>query len=168
GSRIDSTVVAHHQPKALISEAYRGIRTSLYFCTRDQSHQHQIIQLTSPLPGDGKSTLSANLAVTIAQSGKSVLLLEADLRRPRVARLFGVSAEAGIIAALNGEREFDECIQETEVPRLFLMPVESRPFNPSELLSSSAFHEMLQVLREKFDFVLIDSPPVLPVTDASV
>jgi len=168
GSLIDITVSAHHQPKSSISEAYRGIRTSLYFSTRDQAQRHKVIQLTSPLPGDGKTTLSANLAVTIAQSGKSVLFLEADLRRPRAARLFGVTAETGLTAALNGEREIDECIHDTEIANLSLLPVETRPFNPSELLGSSTFREMLDVLREKFDFVLIDSPPVLPVTDASI
>ncbi|HUQ71071.1 MAG TPA: polysaccharide biosynthesis tyrosine autokinase [Planctomycetaceae bacterium] len=168
GSLVAPTLFAYHQPKSQLSEAYRGIRTSIYFSTRDQESAYKVIQVTSPLPGDGKTTLTANLAVTMAQSGKRVLLVEADLRRPGAAKLFGLNTDAGLVAAINGDLELDDCQHATEINNLWILPVGTRPFNPSELLSSPRFTQLLQVVREKYDFVLIDSPPLLPVTDASV
>jgi succinoglycan biosynthesis transport protein ExoP len=167
-SLVAATLFAFHQPKSPVSEAYRGIRTSIYFSTRGLAAAHKIIQVTSPMAGDGKTTLTANLAVTIAQSGKRVLLIEADLRRPGAARMFGLKTDAGLVAALNGDLDLDDCIHETDVENLWILPVGTRPFNPSELLSSAPFVQLLEVVREKYDFVLIDSPPLLPVTDASV
>ncbi|MDZ4688211.1 MAG: polysaccharide biosynthesis tyrosine autokinase [Planctomycetaceae bacterium] len=167
-SLVAPTLFAYHQPRSPLSEAYRGIRTSIYFSTREQESAYKVIQVTSPMPGDGKTTLTANLAVTIAQSGKRVLLVEADLRRPGAAKLFGLTTDAGLVGAINGDMELDDCLHATEINNLWVLPVGTRPFNPSELLSSQRFQQLLQVVREKYDFVLIDSPPLLPVTDASV
>jgi len=168
GSAVDSTIVAYHEPQSLLTEAYRSLRTCLYFSTQQQANESQAIQVTSPLPGDGKSTLVANLGVVMAQSGKRVVIVEADLRKPRLANLFGAGITPGIVALLGGDADPEDCIVSTEVPNLWLLPVGRRPENPSELLGSIEFRQLLDLLREKFDLVLIDSPPLLPVTDASV
>ncbi len=168
GSQIHPTVVAFHEPQSPVTESYRGLRTCLYFSAADQNEAPRTIQITSPLPGDGKSTLVANLGVVMAQSGKRVAVIEADMRKPRLARIFGMTPSPGLTALLSGEAELDECIQATEVENLWLLPVGKRPANPSELLGSAAFRQLLELFREKFDLVLIDSAPLLPVTDASV
>jgi polysaccharide biosynthesis transport protein len=164
GSSIDETIIAFHLPKSQQAEAFRAIRTSLFFST--QGKDSQIIQITSPTPGDGKSTLAANLSVAIAQSGKRVLILDADMRRPTVHYLFGIEAEVGFAAVLSGEAELDDAIIDSkEVDGLSVMPCGKRPPNPAELLTSNNMNEILEVIREKFDFVVVDSPPMLAVTD---
>ena len=127
-----------------------------------------MIQTTSPVPGDGKSTLTANLAITIAQSNKRVLLVDGDFRRPSLHRLFGAHNNVGIASVIVGEADPADAIQETEVPNLSLMACGPRPPNPSELLTSPQFEELVNVLREQYDFVLIDTPPVLAVTDPGI
>jgi polysaccharide biosynthesis transport protein len=167
-SPLHASLVAYHQPKSRLAEAYRGVRTSLYFSQRNDDQSHRVLQITSPLAGDGKTTLTSNLAITIAQSGKTVLLIEADLRRPRAARLFGLEKEDGLANVLNGESEIADCVHPSGILNLMVLPAGNRPFNPSELLSTAEFRQLLEVMRGKFDYVLIDSPPLLPVTDASV
>jgi len=166
GSSLDKTMVTYFKPKSRQAEAYRAIRTSLYFSTRGE--QHKVIQITSPNPGDGKTTLSANLAVSIAQSGKRVLLIDADFRRPRIHELLGIDKSIGMSSVINGDTELPDAIQATEVENLWGLACGARPNNPSELLSSRRFAELLDILREQYDFVLIDTPPVLAVTDPSV
>ena len=165
--QISPVVCTVHRPKSPQSESYRAIRTALYFNSRDQ--RHQVIQITSPMPGDGKSTLAANLAVTIAQSGKSVLLLDADFRRPSLHKVFGLPAtDIGLASVVNGDAEPADAMQSiAEVPNLKLMACGHRPSNPSELLSSEQFADVLQLLRDRFDFVIVDTPPVLAVSDPS-
>ncbi|MEE2642447.1 MAG: polysaccharide biosynthesis tyrosine autokinase [Planctomycetota bacterium] len=163
GSAMDESLIAFHLPKSQQSEAFRAIRTSLFF--NSQGKNSQIIQVTSPTPGDGKSTLAANLAISLAQSGKRVLMVDADLRRPTVNYLFGTDSEIGFAAVLNGDAEIDDAIVDSEVAGLSIMPAGSRPSNPAELLTSSHLYDLFEVLREKFDFVIMDSPPMLAVTD---
>jgi len=152
-----------HAPRGRVAEAYRAVRTALYFSTRGGGHQ--VIQITSPNPGDGKTTLSSNLAVSIANSGKRVLLIDADFRRPRVHRLLGASNETGFSQVIQGTTELADAIQETPIPNFSLLTCGARPDNPSELLTSRRFEELVEVLRERYELVLIDTPPVLPVTD---
>jgi capsular exopolysaccharide synthesis family protein len=166
GSPLDPTVYTHHRPKSREAESYRGIRTALYFSTRGSGQR--VIQVTSPNPGDGKSTLAANLAVSIAQSGKRVLLIDADLRKPKVHRIFGVSATKGLAAVLAQECPLAEAVRESGVPGLALMLCGKPPANPAELLTSARLQEVLQAVREQYDMVLIDTPPLLAVTDPSV
>lgn len=166
GSALSEVLVAAHKPKSPLAENFRAIRTALYFSTAGQ--QNHVIQTTSPVPGDGKSTLTANLAVTIAQSNKSVLLLDADFRRPTQHKLFGLTNEVGLSTVVTGEADPVQAAQATEVPNLYVMGCGPRPHNPSELLTSPHFADLLAVLREQYDFVLIDTPPVLAVTDPGI
>ncbi len=164
-SQLDKILITHFKPKSRMSESYRAIRTSLYFSTRGE--QHKVIQITSPNPGDGKTTLSANLAVSIAQSGKKVLLIDADFRRPRLHELFALDKSIGMSSVISGIAELPDAIQATEVENLWGLPCGPRPNNPCELLTSRRFEELLDILREQYDFVLIDTPPLLSVTDPS-
>ena len=165
GSEISPVMITVHRPKSPQSESYRAIRTALYFNNRDE--QHQVIQVTSPMPGDGKSTLAANLAVTIAQSGKSVLIMDADFRRPTLHKVFGLDKPAtGLASIVKGDTEPQDAIIEIrETPNLHVLACGPRPENPSELLSSQQFADTLEMFREQYDFVIVDTPPVLAVSD---
>jgi capsular exopolysaccharide synthesis family protein len=165
-SGIDGGLCTVHRPRMRTAEAYRSIRTALYFSTRGDGHK--VIQITSPEPGDGKSTLTANLAVVIAQSGKSVLLIDADFRRPRIHKLFGLEGIAGMSSVINGEVELADAVQSTSIKNLSILACGPRPDNPSELLTLPRFKELLDVFREKYDFVLIDTPPLMAVSDPSI
>ena len=172
-SRLDPSLCTFFQPKSAFCEAYRAVRTALYFS--NQKGVNKVIQVTSAVPSDGKSTITANLAVTTAQAGKSVLLIDCDFRRPRVHQLFQLNVSKGVAWMVENMREdgrgaemmLGEAVHETEVPNLCVMPCGERPANPAELLSSQKFEKMLSLMREKFDLVLIDSPPLLAVTDPS-
>lgn len=163
---LDPTLVAYHAPRSRAAESFRGIRTALYFST--QGRGHQVIQVTSPTKGEGKSTLLSNLAISIAQSGKTVVLVDADFRRPAIHRLFRLPKEdrSGLASILSGEAEFPDVVRPvTQVPGLSVLPCGPRPVNPAELLASAKFHELIAFLRDRYDFVLVDSPPVLAVSD---
>ena len=162
-SSLDDALVTFHLPKSQQSEAFRAIRTSIFFNGKGKSSQ--ILQVTSPTPGDGKSTLAANLAVSLAQSGKKVLICDADLRRPTVHYLFGNDSDIGFAQVLKGEAEIEDAIADCDVDGLSIMPCGARPTNPSELLTSTRLYELFEVLREKFDYIIMDTPPMLAVTD---
>jgi len=152
-----------HHPRGRDAEAYRAVRTALYFNTRASGHQ--VIQITSPSPADGKTTLACNLAISIAQSGKSVLVVDADFRRPRCHRLLCTPNSKGVVDILNESAELADVLQTTVLPNLTVLPCGHRPDNPSEILTSHRFKALVDMLREKFEFVIIDTPPVLAVTD---
>lgn len=152
-----------HNPKSQAAEAFRAVRTAIYFSTQGQ--KHQVIQVTSPTPGDGKSTLASNLAVTIAQSGKRVLLVDADMRRPSIHKLYGIDDAPGFSDVLVEQVELEDAIRPSEVEDLDVLPCGNKPVQPSELLTSYRLPEVIQQVREMYDFVIIDTPPVLVVTD---
>ncbi len=154
-----------HQESSHLAEAFRGVRTSMYFSTAAQNQQ--VIQVTSPLPGDGKSTIVANLAVTIAKSGKSVLVLDADFRRPSLSKLLGIDDRKlpGLSSVVAGKTELVDATIETVIENMYFVPAGQRPHNPSELLSTAEFKHLLEVCRDRYDFVIVDTPPVLAVTD---
>ncbi|MEX0585495.1 MAG: polysaccharide biosynthesis tyrosine autokinase, partial [Pirellulales bacterium] len=162
-SRLHPSLVSYHRPGSQMAEAYRAVRTALLSGTRHQSHQ--MIQVTSPNPGDGKSTLSTNLAVSIARAGKNVLLVDADLRRPNVHKLLGLENDVGVTSVVEGGLDFDDAIQPGPLPHLDVMTSGPRETNRAELLLSPRFAEMLNALRERYDYVIIDTPPVLAVSD---
>jgi capsular exopolysaccharide synthesis family protein len=166
GAKVYPTLCTLTQPRSPEAEAYRGVRTSLFFSTRNLDHR--VIQITSPYKGDGKSTLSANLAISIAQVNKKVLLIEADFRRPSLHKIFGLTPESGLASVIAGNAELLDAIRETQVPGLSVMMCGPIPRNPAELLSSPRFQEVLEALRDKYDFVLVDTPPLLAVTDPCV
>ncbi len=161
---LDPVLVCAVRPKSVEAEAYRGIRTQLYFST--QGKGHTVIQVTSPSPGDGKSTLAANLAISIAHSGKRAILVDCDLRKPRVHKLFDLpNAEIGLVGVIAGTGTANHAIQRTLVPNLDVLPSGPRPENPAELLTSPALPRLLAELRATYDFVIVDTPPLLAVSD---
>lgn len=163
GSVMDRTAVSVHLPRSRSAEAYRAVRTALCFSAFGGTHR--VISVTSPAAGDGKSTLALNLALSLAQSGKRTVLVEGDFRRPKVHKLTGVDNKSGFVDVLRGDVELTDAIQETKVPDFFVLPCGRRPKDPAELLARPQFEQLLQVLREKFEYVIIDTPPVLAVTD---
>ncbi len=166
GSLSDPTLCTYFRPASYEAEAYRSVRTSLYFC--NGSGLTRVVQITSPNSGDGKSTLVANLGVSIAQSGQRTLLIDADLRSSRLHNIFGVSATEGLSSVISGTAEIQDAIVQTQIPGLSVLPAGPRPHNPSELLTSPRFKHLLDALRDAYDFVLIDTPPLLAVTDPAV
>ncbi len=163
-SLIDPIICTYHRPKSQVSEAFRAVRTALYFNT--QGKNHSVIQVTSPTPGDGKTTLASNLAVSIAQSGKRVLLVDADMRRPRQHSTFGITAKEGFASVLSGQSQWRDVMYECEeIEGLTVMPCGAKPNNPAELSSSPQVKVLIEEMREEFDFVIIDTPPLLAVTD---
>ncbi len=161
--KVDSSVVTLHKARSPISEAFRGIRTGLFFGC--QQAGVKVIQVTSPVPGDGKSTVAANIAVSIAMSGRNVCLVDCDFRRPRVAKIFGLREDIGFVQVIGGKAELEDSIQETSVENLSALTCGKRPSNPAELLSSEVFGDLIASLRARFDFVIIDTPPMLAVSD---
>jgi capsular exopolysaccharide synthesis family protein len=163
---IDPMLCTFFRPKSLEAEAYRAVRTALFFAT--QGIGHRVIQVTSPNKSDGKSLMIANLAIMVAQSGKRVLLIDADLRRPRQHKIFAVAAGAGLGKLLSGDATASEAVVPTSVPNLSVLPCGLVPPNPSELLTAPRFKEVLAAFREEYDYVLVDTPPLLAVTDPCV
>ncbi|WP_419194030.1 polysaccharide biosynthesis tyrosine autokinase [Novipirellula herctigrandis] len=161
-----SIVTVLHEPHAPCSEAFRSIRTNL-FSTAGGAPEYQVIQVTSALPGDGKSTIVANLAASVARANKRVLIIDADLRRPTQAKVFGVQPSAGLTGLLNGEIEFKDAIVETDAENLFVLPSGPKPNNPAEALMLPEFGQILDEARMQFDLIIVDTPPLLSVTDAS-
>lgn len=165
-SPLEPILCTYFQPKSSQAESFRGIRTWMYFTVRGDDCK--VIQVTSPQARDGKTTLAANLAVSIAQSGKKVVLLDADFRKPRVHEIFGVSSSAvGLASVIAGSVSLKDAVLPTVIEGLSIMPCGPRPENPAELLTSPAFQHLLDTLRKDFDFVLIDTPPLLAVSDPS-
>lgn len=160
------SVITQANPLAPASEAFRVLRTNLQFAGLDQPLQSVVI--TSATPGEGKSTTAANLAVACAQSGMSVCLLDADLRRPTLHRLFRVPNWRGLTTALIGEGGLDAALQPGGVEGLTLLTSGPLPPNPAEMLGSGQMTQLLAELERRFDLVVIDTPPVLAVTDAAV
>lgn len=153
-------------PHSIEAENYRAIRTAMLVAAEQNSAR--IILVSSPEPGDGKTTLVSNLATAVAQSGKRVLLIDADLRRPNVHNLFRVPQEIGLTEILSGEIETLNAVRPTVINGLSLMTAGHLPGNPAELLSSPRLQQMLQNVRDEFDFVFVDAPPLLAVSDPCI
>jgi len=162
-----SELVAHISPRTPVAEAFRSIRTNIQFTSVDK--QPRVILVTSPSPSDGKSTVAANLAVVISQSNKKVILTDTDLRRPRVHKVLGLSNRHGLTELfVQPEINLEGVVQESGVNNLMIMTSGGIPPNPSELLGTEKMEAIIGKMLEQFDTVIIDSPPVLAVTDASV
>jgi capsular exopolysaccharide synthesis family protein len=163
-SEVKIELVPHTRPRLAVSEAYRSLRTSLLLSSADGLHS---VVVTSAIPGEGKTSTAVNLAVVLAQLGRDVLLVDGDLRKPRLHEVFGVSNRSGLVNYLTGNPP-ETLFGRTSVPNLCLTPAGPIPPNPAELLASKRMREFLALVKEHFAFVVIDSPPALPVTDSAV
>lgn len=161
---ISGDVTTLHRPHTQSAESFKALRTSIFFKAK-QERGLKVIQVTSPTPGDGKSVVTANLAVVMAQSGRRILLIDCDLRRQTQHLRFGVPSTTGVTSILAGESTLDDATQSTGVENLRILAAGPPCGNPAEMLTTKSFGRLIAEAREKYDFVLIDTPPVLPVTD---
>ncbi len=155
-----------YRPESPTSEAIRCTRTALLFDAA--KHHRKVYQITSPLPGDGKSMVAANLAVTLARSGKRVLLIDLDLRSPRLSGRFGLEDKPGLTNLLNGELDPRSAAIPTGIDDLDVLPSGTIPENPAEALLMPELGEALDWYRDHYDFIIVDTPPVLLVTDPAI
>lgn len=153
-------------PRSTAAESVRTLRTALHFGLA--GNDTKIIVVTSPSPGDGKSTVASNLAIAMSQADQRVLLIDADLRKPTQHKIFEVKPECGLASVLTERRPVEDAIIVGVLDSLDLLPCGHMPTNPVELLNNGFFADMLQKLRDKYDRIIIDSPPVMPVADARV
>jgi capsular exopolysaccharide synthesis family protein len=153
-------------PMSEVAEAFRSIRTALYFGMHDG--RARTILVTSPMAGEGKTTLVSNLAISMAQAGRRVLILDADFRKPMQHTVFAMSAEIGLSSVLSGAATLEQAIRHSPIDRLDVLPCGPVPMNPSESLNSQGFQQLLTDLADEYDCVLLDSAPVVPVTDARI
>lgn len=158
-------LLPHKKPRLAICESYRSLRTALLLSSAEEL---KTVAVTSAEPSEGKTSTTANLAVVMAQLGRNVLVIDCDLRRPRMHKVFDASNRMGVVNHLTGTESAESLIQPTSVPNLYLCPCGPIPPNPSELLASDRMRDFITTLRSRFDFVLIDTPPVLPVVDAAI
>jgi capsular exopolysaccharide synthesis family protein len=163
--------MALFEPMSSVSEAYRNTRTNLFYCA--PADELKVLGITSSTPQEGKTTTSANMAIVIAQSGRKVLLVDADLHRPMVHKVFGMGAECGLTTVLVGEADANTAIRQAfhqgeAVPNLYILPAGPSSPNPAELLGSMRMKKMLESQRKEYDWILVDTPPVLFVSDASI
>lgn len=159
------TLISERDAKSPIVEAYRAIRTNIQFAAVGK--KLQTIVLTSAAMGEGKSTTTSNLAVVMAQAGHRVLLLDCDMRHPTQHKIFQLAGK-GLTNCLSLDDDPANYVQGTNVAGLYVLPSGPIPPNPSELLGSKKMQQILEKLREQYDYILLDTPPLMPVTDAAV
>lgn len=159
------SLLAHARPKSEVAESYRALRTSILLSSIGSAPK--IIMVTSALPQEGKTTTSINTAIVLAQKGGRVLLVDADMRRPTIHQTFKLRNRTGLSTVLTGSSQADDLIVSSSIlPNLFVLPAGPPPPHPAELLDSSVMRTLLEKWRGQFDHVIIDTPPVLSVTDA--
>jgi capsular exopolysaccharide synthesis family protein len=156
----------HLDPMSDVAEAYRTVRTAVYFGV--PAGLAKTLLITSPAPGDGKTTLASNLAVAMAQAGNRILLLDADFRKPMQHKIFEIESKLGLSSVLAGEVTLEQAIHHSAIPGLDVLPCGPIPANPSEILNSQTFADLLDEMSARYDHVLLDSPPVMPVTDSRI
>lgn len=159
-------LLAHNSPKDPVAEQYRTIRTNIQFSNVDQDIK--TIVLTSSGAEEGKSTTSANLATVYAQQGLNVLLIDADLRKPTGHYTFRLENHIGLTNVLTRQSTLAQAVQESEIPHLSVLTSGPIPPNPSELLASAQMEELLKEMKEQFDMIIFDTPPILAVADAQI
>lgn len=164
--REEAALDVFRHPRSHVAEACRAVRTNLLFSSPDKPPKSLLV--TSAAPGEGKSTTVVNLGVVFAAGGSRTLLIDTDLRRPRLHQIFGVSNERGLTNLIVGDGTPESLVMKTEVPGLFVLPSGPIPPNPAELLGSTVFKNTAKSLVDAFDKVIFDSPPVIAVTDPAV
>jgi len=162
----DEPLITQSEPRSAVAESFRSLRTNLHFTAINK--QKKIMLFTSTFPGEGKSIITANEAVVISQTGARVLVIDCDFRRSSLHEKFGHSKTPGLSEILTGDITFEKAKHVSGIPGLDLITAGTTPPNPSELLGSEEMRQLLLTQRENYDYVLIDAPPVLAVTDAPV
>jgi len=165
-SSLNLHLVTFYRPMGPIAESYRHLRTNLL--VRVPETQTRCVVVSSAIPGEGKTTTVCNLAISLAQSGKKVLLVNADMRRPMVHHFFGLENKKGLGSVLAGNADFEEVLQRGVLENLDILASGEMSTSSSELLGSKEMKELLAMMKRKYDFVLLDTPPVLAVTDTTV
>ncbi len=160
----DSEVPVAENPASPLSESFRALRTNLHYILRDNSNK--VINVTSTVSGEGKTFISINLATIIAHSGKKVLLMGLDLRKPKINKIFNIDNHEGISTYLIGDSKYEDIIHSTNVNNLFIAPSGPVPPNPAELIDTSAMKQLVDTASKEFDFIVIDTPPVAVVVDS--
>lgn len=160
------SLITMEQSKSPISEAFRTLRTNVQFTSVDSETKK--IMVTSAGPREGKSTTVANLAVSIAQTGKTVLVVDADLRNPTQHKIFGLDNVQGLSLALVQDQDYRDYVRETAVPGLLVITGGPIPPNPAELVGSKRMKRLIEEVSQQYDVVLIDTPPIVAVTDAAI
>lgn len=159
-------MITESNPLSPVSESYRILKTNIQFLLEEESHQ--ILAVTSAHPGEGKTTTIINLSITFAAEGKRVLLIDGDLRRSSIHHVFRLNNELGLSSVLSKRNDISEVIQSTSISNLDIIPSGPAPNRPSELLGSQELDELLKQMKNHYDLILIDSPPVLVVSDAQI
>lgn len=159
-------LVALKNPKSRSAEAFRTLRTNIQFSSLD--NELKSIVVTSSGPGEGKSTVMSNLAITMAESGKRVILVDCDFRKPSIHKKMGVTNAIGLTNILVQNVAKEDCMAQSIVKNLFILTSGPIPPNPAELLGTKKMRDFIEELKSEFDMVLIDAPPVLAVTDAQI
>lgn len=159
-------LITINDPKSLISEAYRGIRTSIQFSNLDK--KIKVINVTSSKQGEGKTTVLANLATTFANLEKKVLILDGDLRNPTIHKIFELSNIYGLTDVLLENKTFEECVYCTDTKNLHVLTCGAIPPNPSEMLASNKMIDFVSNLKDRYDYIFIDTPAIGVVTDAGI
>ncbi|UNK18761.1 CpsD/CapB family tyrosine-protein kinase [Paenibacillus sp. N3/727] len=162
----ENSLIVSLKPKSPISEEYRLLRTKIQFSSKDQ--ELKTVMVTSSQAGEGKSTTISNLAVAYAQEGKKVLLIDANLRKPSLHRIFSQMNHQGLSTLLTGHTSVEDTIQATAVSHLSLLTSGPLSANPSELIDSPAMKELLELLKQQYDLILMDTSSVLAVSDSVI
>jgi len=166
GASFPVELITHGHPKSMLSEAYRNIRTSILLSFSERPPRK--ILLTSPNPAEGKTTTVINTGIALAQTGVRVVVVDTDMRKPRIHKIFGEENEVGLSNFLSGNAELESILKKTGIPNLFFIPSGPIPPNPSELIGSNLFKSMMKCLEERFDHIVLDSPPVLGFADSTI
>lgn len=159
-------ITSLEKPQSNISEAYRTIRTGIEFSNLDKDLK--IICITSSKKDEGKTTVLSNLGVSFAKIDKKVLLIDADLRNPSISKMFDTSNTQGLMDILLGKRNIQDCVKKTKQENLYILTGGTIPPNPAEVLSSKKMSEFIESIKDEYDYIFIDSPPVGIISDASI
>jgi capsular exopolysaccharide synthesis family protein len=165
-SELAPELLVHERPTSGVAEAARSLRTNLMFMNPDKPYRR--ILVTSAAPSEGKTTVAVSVAISLAQGGQRVCIVDCDLRRPRLHRIFDRAGDVGLMNVILGEASVDEVAKPTLVPNLYCVPCGPTPPNSADVVASDKFRRVLDELSKRFDRVILDSPPVIAVTDSAI